>query len=182
MIMQVPHISKADVLSPANAISLVGLGLTIYGSFNITSLTGVLLLGAGRFIDVFDGPIARRTHTSSFGALVDATCDKIGIAFLVGAVWIADYVPTWLLVYVVAQNIANVMLSWLTARRGMKPTASKSGKYAMFLQNVSIGLYALGAVLEQAWLDLPGLIVAVVSMYFAARATSGYFNAVPKKR
>ena len=180
--MTIPSISRADVFSPANAVSLIGLGLTIYGSLTITSLTGVLLLGAGRFIDVFDGPLARRTHTSSLGALVDATCDKIGIAFLVSAVWIAHYAPIWLLAYVVIQNVANVILSWLTAKRGMKPAASKSGKYAMFLQNVSIGLYALGAVLDQAWLQWPGLLIAAVSIYFASRATLGYFNAVPKKR
>lgn len=180
--MTIPSITRADVFSPANAISLIGLGLTIYGSLNITSVVGVLLLGAGRFIDVFDGPIARRTHTSSLGALVDATCDKIGIAFLVSAVWIAHYAPVWLLAYVIIQNLANVILSWLTAQRGMKPAASRSGKYAMFLQNVSIGFYALGAVLEQTWLQWPGLLIAIVSMYFAARATSGYFRAVPKKK
>lgn len=180
--MHIPQITKQDVFSPANAISLIGLTLAIYGSFNITSVSGVLLLGLGRFIDVFDGPIARRTHTSGFGALVDATCDKIGIAFLVTAVWVADYVPLWLIAYILLQNIANVVLSWITARRGMKPSASRAGKYAMFLQNISIGFYALGAVLEQGWLDWPGLFIAIISLYFAFHATSGYFKAVPKKK
>lgn len=174
-------ITKADVFSIANFVSLVGLSLTIFGALTINSLSGVLILGLGRFIDVFDGIIARRTHTSPFGALVDATCDKIGIAFLVGAVWLAELAPLWLLVYVLVQNIANVFLSGLTAKRGATPAASKYGKYAMFLQNIAIGLYALGNTLDNTVTTNFGLIVGITSMYFAIRATKGYFEQVPQK-
>lgn len=177
-----PAITRADIFSPANGISLIGLSMAIYGSLTIATLAGVLILGVGRIIDVFDGPIARRTHTSGFGALVDATCDKVGIAFLVTAVWFAGYAPVWLLIYVLLQNIANVFISWLTARRGAKPAASHYGKYAMFLQNTSIGMYCLGGVTGVAWLDWPGLTLALVSMYYAAHATYGYFQDVPKKK
>lgn len=177
-----PSISRADVFSPANAVSLVGLTFTIYGALNIHSLAGVLILGLGRFIDIFDGKVARATHVSPLGALVDATCDKIGMAFLLPAVWFAGIAPYWLLIYIAAQNVSNIVLSWLTAKRGTTPAASRSGKYAMFLQNMSLGFYALGNTIDQVSFTRIGLLVGLYSVYWALRATLGYAALLPKKK
>lgn len=174
-------ISRSDVFSPANAVSLIGLSLTIYGSLNITSLTGVLLLGLGRFIDIFDGKVARATHVSRFGAAVDATFDKIGIAFLVPAIWIAGIAPIWLLVYILAQNILNVIFSVLASARKAKPTSSQYGKHAMFMQNISLGCYALGNTIDNRVFTILGLIIGLASIWWAVQATYGYFKLVPEK-
>jgi phosphatidylglycerophosphate synthase len=175
------RITKSDVFSPANAVSLIGLSLTIYGSLNINSLSGVLILGLGRFIDIFDGKIARATHVSRLGAIVDATCDKIGIAFLVPAIWIAEIAPVWLLVYILAQNLLNVVFSaWATARKA-KPTSSQYGKHAMFMQNISLGLYALGNTIDNRAFTVIGLLIGLASIYWAVQATYGYFKLVPEK-
>lgn len=169
-------ITRADLFTPANAVSIIGLSMTIYGALTITTLPGVLLLGLGRIIDVFDGKIARATHTSPFGALLDATCDKIGIAFLVMAVWFADIAPLWLLIYILAQNILNVFFSLLAIGKGGAIASSKAGKYAMFLQNISLGGYALASVTPVAGFKLFGLIIGLISMYWAALATYGYYR------
>jgi phosphatidylglycerophosphate synthase len=174
-------ITRRDIFSPANAVSLIGLSLTIYGSLNIEMLGGVLILGLGRFIDIFDGKIARATHVSRFGAIVDATCDKIGIAFLVPAIWVADIAPIWLLVYILAQNILNIVFSGLAAVRNAKPTSSQYGKHAMFMQNISLGFYALGNTIDVRAFTLLGLIIGLASIYWAVRATYGYFKLVPEK-
>lgn len=174
-------ITKKDIFSPANAVSILGLLLTIWGSLHISSLAGVLILGVGRFIDIFDGKIARATHVSPLGALVDATCDKIGIAFLVPAIWIAGIAPYWLLIYILAQNILNVILSSLTAARKSVPAASRYGKHALFLQNISLGSYALGNTIDNSGFTTAGLIIGIASIYWAARATYGYFKLVPEK-
>lgn len=174
-------ITKSDIFSPANAVSLIGLILTIYGSLHISSLAGVLILGLGRFIDIFDGKIARATHVSRFGAAVDATCDKIGIAFLVPAIWIAGIAPIWLLVYILVQNLLNVVFSMLAAARKAKPTSSQYGKYAMFMQNISLGFYALGNTIESRAFTVIGLVIGLASIYWAVRATYGYFRMVPEK-
>lgn len=171
-------VSRADVFTPANAISLIGLVLTIYGSFNLTSLSGVLLLGLGRFIDIFDGKVARATHTSSFGATLDATCDKIGIAFLVPAVWLADIAPLWLLVYILAQNILNVIISLIALGHKGAVSSSKAGKYAMFLQNISLGGYALASVTPLDFFATLGLLIGLFSIYWAIKATSGYYTSL----
>ncbi len=174
-------ITKSDVFSPANAVSLIGLSLTIYGSFHIKTLAGVLILGLGRFIDIFDGKIARATHVSRFGAGVDATCDKSGIAFLVPAIWIAQIAPYWLLVYILVQNLLNVFFSvWASARKA-KPTSSSYGKHAMFMQNISLGFYALGNTLNIRAFTILGLIIGLASIWWAAQATYGYFKLVPEK-
>ncbi len=176
------QITRADVLSVANAVSLVGLCFTLYGAFHIGTLAGVLILGTGRFIDVFDGKIARATHVSSFGALVDATCDKIGITALIIAVWSAGIAPYWLLVYMAAQNIMNILISGVSAARGGKPTSSRNGKYAMFVQNISIGCYALGSVTDFQQLEAIGLGLGVISLYWGIRATYGYAKLIPAKQ
>lgn len=175
------HISRQDVFSLANATSLLGLALTIYGAMHITTLHGVLLLGLGRFIDVFDGKIARATHTSQLGAAVDATCDKIGIAALVTAAWLSHIAPYWLLVYILIQNILNIIVSALTSARGGTPAASRMGKYAMFLQNVSLGCYALGYTTDINFFGILGLVVGLISVYWAVRATYGYAVLLPQR-
>lgn len=174
-------ITRKDVFTPANAVSLIGLSLTIYGSLHIKTLSGVLILGLGRFIDVFDGKIARATHVSRFGAAVDATCDKIGIAFLVPAIWIAQIAPYWLLVYILVQNLLNVLFSVLASVRNAKPTSSSYGKHAMFLQNVSLGFYALGNTIEYRLFTILGLVIGLASIWWAVQATYGYFKLVPEK-
>ncbi len=173
--------TRSDVFSPANAISLIGLSFTIWGALHIYSLSGVLLLGLGRFIDVFDGKVARATHSSRLGAIVDATCDKIGIAFLVPAIWIAQIAPYWLLLYILAQNILNVIFSLLAAARDAKPSSSREGKYAMFLQNISLGCYALGNTIDSRIFTILGLLIGLFSIYWAVQATYGYFKLVPEK-
>lgn len=174
-------ITKSDVLSPANAVSLIGLSLTIYGSLHINSLSGVLILGLGRFIDIFDGKIARATHVSRFGAAVDATADKIGLAFLVPAIWIAHIAPYWLLIYILAQNALNVFFSALSTARKGHPASSRYGKHAMFIQNISLGFYALGNTINSRAFTIIGLILGLASIYWAVRATYGYFKLVPEK-
>lgn len=175
-------ITKSDVFSPANAVSLIGLSLTIYGSLHIKTLGGVLILGLGRFIDIFDGKIARATHASRLGAIVDATADKIGLAFLVPAIWIAHIAPIWLLIYILAQNLLNVIFSALASARKAKPTSSLYGKHAMFMQNISLGFYALGNTIHSRAFTIIGLIIGIASVYWAARATYGYFKLVPERR
>jgi len=174
-------ITRADVFSLANAASLVGLSLTIYGSLHINSLSGVLILGLGRFIDIFDGKIARATHTSRFGAIVDATFDKIGLGFLVPAIWFAHIAPYWLLIYIIVQNLLNVVFSLVASARRAKPTSSKFGKHAMFLQQISLGFYALGNTIDNRACTIFGLIIGLASIYWAVQATYGYFKMVPEK-
>lgn len=174
-------VTKVDIFSPANAVSLIGLAMTIWGSLNISTLAGVIVLGLGRFIDIFDGKIARATHVSPFGAAVDATCDKIGIAFLVPAIWIAGIAPYWLLIYIIVQNLLNVGISMLTAARKGVPAASKYGKHALFIQNISLGSYALGNTIDNEVFTTMGLVLGIASIYWAARATYGYLKLVPQK-
>lgn len=179
--MTLPLVSKADIFSPANAVSIVGLSFTLFGAFHIETLAGVLILGVGRFIDIFDGKIARATHVSSFGAFVDATCDKIGIAALIPAIWFAQIAPYWLLIYIAVQNILNMILSALSAARGGKPASSRDGKYAMFIQNISLGCYALGNTIDSRPFVIAGLLIGIASFYWAFRATYGYAKLLPQR-
>src|ERR1700741_2497287 len=175
-------VTKADIFSLANAISLIGLAMTIWGSIHVHTLAGVLIIGLGRFIELFDGKVARATHSRRLGAIVDATFDKIGLGFLVPAIWIAHIAPYWLLVYIIAQNLLNVIFSLIAAAKKAKPTSSKLGKHAMFFQQISLGFYALGNTIDFKPFTVLGLVIGIASIYWAVRATYGYFKMVPEKK
>jgi hypothetical protein len=80
-----------------------------------------------------------------------------------------------------AQNLLNVVFSaWATARKA-KPTSSQYGKHAMFMQNISLGLYALGNTIDNRAFTVIGLLIGLASIYWAVQATYGYFKLVPEK-
>ena len=175
-------ITRRDVFSLANATSLIGLILTIVGSLHVETLAGVLLIGVGRIIDLFDGKIARATHTSRFGAAVDATFDKVGLLFLVPAIWIAGIAPYWLLIYIIFQNLLNVIFGLIAEAKKANLASSQSGKYAMFFQQISLGFYALGNTIEFKPFTIFGLVIGISSIYWAVKATYGYSTVLSKKK
>lgn len=174
MSKHVVRIHPGDVLTPANFISVAGLTLVVYGSFHITAGIGVLALFIGRCLDLMDGPIARRTHTSRFGAAIDALADKLAMTALLIACWHFQVAPLWVVGYIAIQNVANLILSVRTELRGGNPEANREGKYAVFLQNITIGTYALAGIAHMGWLEPIALVIALISLYWAVYATQGY--------
>jgi phosphatidylglycerophosphate synthase len=167
-------LQPGDILTPANVVSVAGLALVLFGSFNITKGMGVIALFFGRCFDLLDGPIARRTHTSRFGAAVDALSDKLAMTALLIASVHFHVAPTWIIIYIAVQNIANLILSVRTELRGGHPEAAREGKYAVFLQNIALGTYATAGVIDVDLLRPLALVVTLTSIYWAALATRGY--------
>lgn len=171
---------KRDVLTVANAVSIVGLILTIAGAFNIEHIAGAILIAIGRLLDVLDGKIARATHSSRFGAGIDATCDKLGLAFILPALWIAQMAPKWILIYIIVQNIINIILSLVALYRKITMHSSKQGKQAMFLQNLCLAGFIFGGVLNLHIISILASIVGIISLYWSVQASYSYFKFVFK--
>jgi phosphatidylglycerophosphate synthase len=180
-------IERGDILTPANAATLIGMGMTLYGAANLNSLEGVTFVLAGRALDLIDGPLARRTHESRFGAALDGTADKIATIGMVAGALYFDAAPVALLGYVFAQNVVNAALTVYAEHKGLHPESSKLGKRGMFFQNLAIGSFALANVIESQRLEQGvetiGLISAVLGVALGAVGTKGYIEAVkrPKK-
>lgn len=170
------RVAAKDIFSLANLISIIGLSMTIWGAFNISHISGILVFGAGRLLDLVDGVVARRTHTSRLGAVIDATCDKLGLLFLLPIMWTLNLAPYWLLLYIFAQNLVNVVAGLIAEQKKLKATSSRDGKIAMFLQNICLGLFALANAIDINTVHYLALGVGILSIFWASRATHGYFR------
>lgn len=185
------EIKPADILTPANAISAAGFALTVIGAANLGTPLGLTEVGVGRALDLVDGPVARHTRTSEFGAAVDATLDKLGIGVVMVEAWQQNIIPKPALVAIATHNAINAVASVVAERRhpGEPMAPSRSGKRAMAVENVALGSYALGKVLEHHEQvinflgfseNLSGWIGAVATItgvgVLGAHATYGYLR------
>lgn len=173
-------ITVADVVSPANFATLIGLVLTIHGSMHLETLQGVIEIAVGRALDVLDGPIARATHASRFGAAVDATADKIAIAAVIIGAWHFSAVPKPFLALIAALNIISAIIALLAANKRSAMEASTDGKYSMFLNIAAIVCFAFGNVLELAILQkilwVAGITLGIAGIIFGLQAIRGYYS------
>jgi phosphatidylglycerophosphate synthase len=141
-----------DLISAPTTISLAGLALVIHGSKRIDTLEGVCEVAVGRGFDLLDGFCARAfEQESDMGALVDASCDKIGMGFMVANAWRKNVVPKEALSLIIASNTINASLSGVAALRNPKIRyrPPKNGKHAMSFYNAGLIGYAYAHVLEK---------------------------------
>jgi len=99
----------------------------------------LLLFSAASLTDYFDGKIARRDNLiTNFGILMDPLADKILVcsAFIafVGRGWM----PAWMVVVVVARELAITGLRLLTASKNLVLAAERFGKHKTISQIVAI--------------------------------------------
>lgn len=89
--------------------------------------------------DALDGTIARaRQCVTAFGTLMDPVADKLLVGGALGALVLTDRAPLWLLVVVVAREVAVSGLRAAAARRELLIPASPLGKAKMALQVVTV--------------------------------------------
>jgi cardiolipin synthase len=67
----------------------------------------VILYGIGAWTDFFDGAIARRTNSvTELGRLLDPFADRVFIVALAVALVLRDALPLWLMITIVARDVA----------------------------------------------------------------------------
>jgi CDP-diacylglycerol---glycerol-3-phosphate 3-phosphatidyltransferase len=99
----------------------------------------LVLFSVAGLTDYFDGKIARRDNLiTNFGILMDPLVDKIMVcsAFIafVGRQWI----PAWMVVIVVARELAITGLRLLAASKNLALAAERVGKHKTISQIVAI--------------------------------------------
>lgn len=176
------RIEPGDIVTPANFLTLVGLILTVYGSIYITTGIGVFALLTGRLLDLFDGPIARATHTSRFGAFMDAMGDKLAILALLIASWRYDIAPLWVIGYILLYNLVSAILSVATELKGGNPVATRAGKYAVFLQSATLIMYAIAGLADETTITTIALIIGIFGAILSSGAIEGYTARLIKAR
>ena len=171
------RVTIRDVFSPANIVTIIGFGMTSYGSFRLNTAVGFWLVLFGRLLDVLDGPIARRTHTSRLGAVLDATVDKFTVLAITLGLFAYDLAPHTIVAYILSQNLLIALMNIVSARRKIAVESTRAGKLNIFMQMSCMILFAGGALMT-GWQHTALLVVAyiagVVSLPFAFRANTDY--------
>jgi CDP-diacylglycerol--glycerol-3-phosphate 3-phosphatidyltransferase len=111
----------------------------VFSDFPYSETVALLFFSAASLTDYFDGKIARRDNLiTNFGILMDPLADKILVcsAFIafVGRHWI----PAWMVVIVVARELAITGLRLLAASKNLVLAAEKFGKHKTISQIVAI--------------------------------------------
>ena len=158
----------------ANAISVAGFALAVYGAGRISTAEGIAEIGGGRTLDLADGFVARRTHSSEFGGLLDASLDKAAMAVILTEAWRQHAVPEAVIAAVAMFNIINAATNTYAKSKGEQTVPSAAGKHAMFGHNLALGLFLIGHVTGNTELDVSAWGAAAASIPSSIRASYGY--------
>ncbi len=105
-----------------NALTLIGFGIAIVGAYfaSVQSwLIAGLIVAFGAIFDLFDGALARATgKTSSFGAFLDSTFDRLGEAVVYVGILVGLVAAEFKLGVALAGSAmaASLMVSYVRAR------------------------------------------------------------------
>ena len=132
---------RTDIPTIPNAMSIAGAVLAWRGAKRIDTTAGIAQVAAGRFIDVLDGIVARKTgQTSDFGAGLDAGLDKAVTAIILYKIKSKNLAPTEIIATITAFNGINAVASAKTIVEAGDETVRPeiSGKLALALETSSL--------------------------------------------
>jgi CDP-diacylglycerol--glycerol-3-phosphate 3-phosphatidyltransferase len=120
------------------ALTAVFLGAMFSEAPYHETLALVVFVVAG-ITDYFDGMIARRDHLiTNFGALMDPLADKILVCSAFIAFVGRDLMPAWMVVLIVARELAITGLRLLAASKNVVLAAEGYGKHKTTWQLIAI--------------------------------------------
>lgn len=162
------------IASPANIITVIGLGIVMCGLVAIAQQqfwTGLVLLVMGRLLDIVDGLVAEATHTKSpLGELFDAVADKIGTLLTIAVLLIADVAHWWVIVALIVPQIAIMLLILYKKSKGVGVHPTRQGKLSMAAAWGGI----VGLLLAKA-LNNPAMLGVAVYVIIAGSVILGLY-------
>src|SRR6266487_5344914 len=126
-------------LTVSRFLLTVGFLAVIFSEVPYHESLALLLFSAASLTDYFDGKIARRDHLiTNFGILMDPLADKILICSAFIAFVERDLMPAWMVVIVVARELAITGLRLLAASKNLVLAAERYGKHKTISQIAAI--------------------------------------------
>lgn len=167
------------ILSPANIISVLGLGLVVYGLVEIINQQfwlGLVFVAIGRLLDIVDGAVAEATHTKSpLGELVDASIDKIGTLLTIITLFVANIADWWVIVILLLPQVIIPVIIFFKRRKGINVHPTRVGKVSMALVWVSVvGLLLVKALGYMMTMVFGVYVIAVLSLVLGMYALWQY--------
>ena len=162
------------IASPANIITVIGLGIVVYGLVLLLQQhywPGLTLLAIGRLLDIVDGIVAESTGTKSpLGELFDAAADKIGTLLTIIALVVAGITDWWVIVALLIPQAIIPLVIFYKKRRGISVHPTRQGKLSMAFAWVGI----VGLLVVKALNDLQPLAIGVYVVIGASLALGLY--------
>ena len=136
---------------------------------------GAAIFGLAVLTDYLDGYFARRRNeVTRLGILLDPLADKLLTAAAFLSLVEMGVVPAWVVMIILARELAVTGLRNLAAGRGVLIRASGLGKGKMVAQVTAILLLLLSRPLP--WLRVPGLVALVVVVAVTLVSGADYFH------
>jgi CDP-diacylglycerol--glycerol-3-phosphate 3-phosphatidyltransferase len=130
----------------------------MFAEFRLHVTAALLLFSTASLTDYFDGKIARRDKLiTNFGVLMDPLADKIMVCSAFIAFVGLNWIPAWMVVVVVARELAITGLRLLAASKHVVLAAEGYGKHKTISQIVAI----IAILVFHSYLDWDGLGTAV---------------------
>ena len=135
---QKPGMNLPNKLTVARFI-LTGVFLVIFfNPFKYGDTIALVLFATASLTDYFDGKIARRDNLiTNFGILMDPLADKVLICSAFIAFVGRDIMPAWMVVIIVARELAITGLRLLAAAKNLVIAAEKYGKHKTVSQIIA---------------------------------------------
>jgi phosphatidylglycerophosphate synthase len=168
----------------ADAVTITGIGLIALGA-KVDGRFGMFVRMIGKFGDDLDGDLARLLGTDSrFGALLDATADKIGVAVEVPLLWKHTNErsgPTRLahramIATIAAKHSTNAALNIIAMARGRESKSSGIGKVNAYLDGMAAGCMGISDVAKSSRVRTAAELSSYA--FFAAGLATGTLAAI----
>ena len=126
-------------LTLSRFVLTVGFLIAMFVPFPYHQTAALLLFSAAGISDFLDGQIARRRKLiTNFGILMDPLADKIMVCSAFIAFVDLKWIPSWMVVIIVARELAITGLRLLAASKNLVLAAEGFGKHKTISQIVAI--------------------------------------------
>ena len=151
MLDKARRMNVPNKLTISRFILTVAFLLVFFAAFPFSDTIALALFVAAGLTDYFDGKIARRDKLiTNFGILMDPLADKILICSAFIAFVERDLMPAWMVVIVVARELAITGLRLLAASKNLVLAAERYGQNKTISQITAI-ISILVLVSYQQW-------------------------------
>ncbi len=173
----------ANRITLARVLLVLPIVILLYFEGRLTCLLAAVLFCIASFTDFLDGHVARRSNTvSSFGKFLDPLADKLLICSVLIMLVEADRAPAWIVVVIVARELAVTGLRAMAADQGVIIAADRYGKLKTVLQIAAI----IPLLIHYPFLGFNPHLVGMVVLYaaFVVTVLSGmnYFRSFYSNR
>lgn len=156
------------------------------GSESRQLVAACVLFSIAAITDFFDGYLARRWNTTStLGAFLDTTADKLLVTGSLLALVSIDRVSVWAALVIVMREFVVMALRGLVALGGGMVRPSQWGKIKATAQFVAIGFAfvrfspPIGSLFFDQWLMLVAVVLTIISAW---QYVSGFWETVRAAR